>query len=117
MAWTSSDAKTLVGAFLLAGSAMEKMTVVTLRMSQKKSVLRGRVSRTSSDVRTTAVSRVAGSVITTMIVVTTQMKISVCLDSVQKVSSPAPTAAVLLEDGSAMETMIVLMDLMSMAVL
>lgn len=112
----SLDVKTLGAAFPLAGSAMEKTTAVMLQMSPKRNVLSGRVSRTSSDAKTTAASRADGSVTTTMTVVTTQMKTSVCLDSVLKVNLPALTGAVSLEDGNVMETTTVLMDLMRTAV-
>lgn len=112
----SSDAKTQDAAFLLAGSAMVKMTVATRRMNQKRSVLRGHVSRTSLDVRITAAYQDAGSATMTTTAGTTLMKTNACLVSVQKVSLPARMAAVLLGDGSAMEIMTALMDLMSMAV-
>lgn len=110
MVWTSSDAKTLAAAFPLAGSVTARMTAAMRQMNQKRSVvnivfsflsknlflislaiiilcvgqLRGRVSHTSSDVRTTAVCRAAGSATMTMTAGTTPMKttaVSITLSS------------------------------------
>lgn len=110
MVWTSSDAKTLAAAFPLAGSVTARMTAAMRQMNRKRSVvnivfcflsknlflvslaiiilrvgqLRGRVSHTSSDVRTTAVCRAAGSATMTMTAGTTPMKttaVSIALSS------------------------------------